>query len=230
MEEIKLLLCEDDANLGLLLGEYLRARGYAAHVYSDGESASKGFSKERYDLCILDVVLPKKDGISLAKALRISKPDIPVIFLTAKNMRDDITAGFQAGADDYVTKPFSLEELVLRIEAVLRRTVSVRVKEQQLYRFHNMEFDCKKHLLTINGEATRLTLKESGLLALFCSHANHILTRSYTLKKVWEEDTFYTARSMDVYMTKLRKLLKPVHGIELINIHGKGYKLVVLEE
>lgn len=230
MEGIKVLLCEDDENLGLLLGEYLRARGYDVHLYTDGESAYKGFSEERYELCILDVIVPKKDGTTLAREIRSVRPDIPIIFLTARNKHDDITEAFRAGADDYMTKPFSMEELSLLIEAVLRRSVKGgAVKEQHLYCFHNMEFDCKKQVLTINGEATKLTTKESELLALLCSHANTILERQHALKKIWGEECYYTARSMDVYMTKLRRLLRQVIGIEIINIHGKGYKLLVRE-
>lgn len=230
MERTRLLVCEDDVNLGLLLGEYFRARGYDAHVYTDGESACKGFSKEHYELCILDVVMPGKDGITLAWEIRSIRPDIPIIFLTAGNKHDDILEAFKAGADDYMSKPFSLDELVSRIEAVLRRSVKDGVvKEQHLYRFHNMEFDSKRQVLTINGEGMNLTTKESELLALLCFKTNDILERSYTLKEIWGEDTFYAARSMDVYITRLRKLLKPAAHIEIINIHGKGYKLLVRE-
>lgn len=229
MEGIKVLLCEDDVNLGLLLGEYLRARGYDVHLYTDGESAYKGFSEERYELCILDVIVPKKDGITLAREIRSVRSDIPIIFLTARNKHDDITEAFRAGADDYMTKPFSLEELSLRIEAIFRRVKNRNIKEQKIYCFYNMVFDSKKQILTVNGDATKLTTKESELLALLCSHANTILERQHALKKIWKEECYYTARSMDVYMTKLRRLLRQVIGIEIINIHGKGYKLLVRE-
>ncbi|MDR1501258.1 MAG: response regulator transcription factor [Prevotella sp.] len=228
MERTKLLLCEDDANLGLLLAEYLRDKGYDVRLYADGDTAYKGFTKEHYDLCILNVVMPGKDGISLSREIRSMRTDIPIILLTARNMHGDILEAFKAGADDYMAKPFSLEELVLRIEAKLRRSGKDSVvKEQQLYCFHNMEFDSKKQFLTIDGRGMKLTTKESELLALLCSRANNILERSYALRKIWKEETFYAARSMDVYITRLRKLLKPVTGIEIINIHGKGYKLLV---
>ncbi|GAB6007658.1 DNA-binding response regulator [Bacteroidia bacterium] len=225
-EKLKLFLCEDDENLGMLLREYLQAKGYDTDLYTDGEVGYKGFVKEKYDLCILDVMMPKKDGITLVKEIRVINTDIPIIFLTAKNMKDDILEGFKAGADDYITKPFSMEELVLRIEAIFRRVKGKRSKEQQIYQFSNMTFDTQKQILTINGESTKLTTKEAELLALLCAHANDILERNHALKQIWVDDNYFNARSMDVYITKLRKLLKPDPRIEIINIHGKGYKLI----
>ena len=225
-EKLKLFLCEDDENLGMLLREYLQAKGYDTDLYTDGEVGYKGFVKEKYDLCILDVMMPKKDGITLVKEIRVINTDIPIIFLTAKNMKDDILEGFKAGADDYITKPFSMEELVLRIEAIFRRVKGKRTKEQQVYQFSNMTFDTQKQILTINGDSTKLTTKEAELLALLCAHANDILERNHALKQIWVDDNYFNARSMDVYITKLRKLLKPDPRIEIINIHGKGYKLI----
>lgn len=225
-EKLKLFLCEDDENLGMLLREYLQAKGYDTDLYIDGEVGYKGFVKEKYDLCILDVMMPKKDGITLVKEIRAINTEIPIIFLTAKNMKDDILEGFKAGADDYITKPFSMEELVLRIEAIFRRVKGKRSKEQQVYQFSNMAFDTQKQILTINGESTKLTTKEAELLALLCAHANDILERNHALKQIWVDDNYFNARSMDVYITKLRKLLKPDPSIEIINIHGKGYKLI----
>ncbi len=225
-EKLKLFLCEDDENLGMLLREYLQAKGYDTDLYIDGEVGYKGFVKEKYDLCILDVMMPKKDGITLVKEIRAINTEIPIIFLTAKNMKDDILEGFKAGADDYITKPFSMEELVLRIEAIFRRVKGKRNKEQQVYQFGNMNFDTQKQILTINGESTKLTTKEAELLALLCAHANDILERNHALKQIWVDDNYFNARSMDVYITKLRKLLKPDPSIEIINIHGKGYKLI----
>lgn len=225
-ERLKLFLCEDDENLGMLLREYLQAKGYDTDLYIDGEVGYKGFVKEKYDLCILDVMMPKKDGITLVKEIRAINTEIPIIFLTAKNMKDDILEGFKAGADDYITKPFSMEELVLRIEAIFRRVKGKRTKEQQVYQFGNMVFDTQKQILTINGNSTKLTTKEAELLALLCAHANDILERNHALKQIWVDDNYFNARSMDVYITKLRKLLKPDPSIEIINIHGKGYKLI----
>ncbi|MFT3993109.1 MAG: response regulator transcription factor [Dysgonomonas sp.] len=225
-EKLKLFLCEDDENLGMLLREYLQAKGYETDLFIDGEVGYKGFVKEKYDLCILDVMMPKKDGITLVKEIRAINTEIPIIFLTAKNMKDDILEGFKAGADDYITKPFSMEELVLRIEAIFRRVKGKRAKEQQVYQFGNMQFDTQKQILTINGENTKLTTKEAELLGLLCAHANDILERNHALKQIWVDDNYFNARSMDVYITKLRKLLKPDPSIEIINIHGKGYKLI----
>lgn len=229
-ERLKLFLCEDDENLGMLLREYLQAKGYDTDLYTDGEVGYKGFVKEKYDLCILDVMMPKKDGITLVKEIRAINTEVPIIFLTAKNMKDDILEGFKAGADDYITKPFSMEELVLRIEAIFRRVKGKRVKEQQIYKFGSMDFDTQKQILTINGESTKLTTKESELLALLCAHANDILERNHALKQIWVDDNYFNARSMDVYITKLRKLLRADPTIEIINIHGKGYKLIVPAE
>ena len=226
-EKLKLFLCEDDENLGMLLREYLQAKGFDTDLYPDGEAGYKGFIKEKYDLCVVDVMMPKKDGISLVKDIRGVNSDIPIIFLTAKNMKDDILDGFKAGADDYITKPFSMEELVLRIEAIFRRVKGKKVKDQQVYNFGNMSFDTQKQILTINDQSTKLTTKESELLGLLCAHANEILERNHALKQIWVDDNYFNARSMDVYITKLRKLLKPANEIEIINIHGKGYKLIV---
>lgn len=226
-EKLRLFLCEDDENLGMLLREYLQAKGFDTDLYPDGEAGYKGFVKEKYDLCVLDVMMPKKDGITLVKEIRAINSDIPIIFLTAKNMKEDILEGFKAGADDYITKPFSMEELVLRIEAIIRRVRGKKVKEQQIYNFGNFKFDTQKQILTIGEQETKLTTKESELLALLCAHANQILERNHALKQIWVDDNYFNARSMDVYITKLRKLLKADPEIEIINIHGKGYKLIV---
>lgn len=226
-EKLRLFLCEDDENLGMLLREYLQAKGFDTDLYPDGEAGYKGFVKEKYDLCVLDVMMPKKDGITLVKEIRAINSEIPIIFLTAKNMKEDILEGFKAGADDYITKPFSMEELVLRIEAIIRRVRGKKVKEQQIYNFGNLKFDTQKQILSISDQETKLTTKESELLALLCAHANQILERNHALKQIWVDDNYFNARSMDVYITKLRKLLKADPEIEIINIHGKGYKLIV---
>lgn len=227
-DKLRLFLCEDDENLGMLLQESLKAKGFDTDLYSDGEAGYRGFIKERYDLCVLDVMMPKKDGITLVKEIRAINSEIPIIFLTAKNMKEDILEGFKAGADDYLTKPFSIEELVLRIEAIIRRVRGKKVKEQQVYEFENMVFDTQKQLLIFgNQEPIKLTTKESELLSLLCSHANQVLERNHALRQIWVDDNYFNARSMDVYITKLRKLLKADPNIEIINIHGRGYKLIV---
>jgi len=229
-EKLKIFLCEDDENLGMLLREYLQAKGYDTDLFPDGEAGFKGFVKTKYDLCICDVMMPKKDGVTLVKEIRTINSEVPIIFLTAKNMKEDVLEGFKVGADDYITKPFSMEELTLRMEAIIRRVKGKKAKEQQVYSFASITFDTQKQTLTIAGELTKLTTKESELLGLLCSHTNDILERSYALKQIWEEDTYFNARSMDVYITKLRKLLRPEPNVEIINVHGKGYKLIVPSE
>ncbi len=227
-QKTKLLLAEDDENLGLLLKEYLVAKGYDANLYPDGEAAYKGFLKEHYDICILDVMMPKKDGFTLAGDIRIMNPDIPVIFLTAKNLKEDVLEGFKLGADDYITKPFSMEELIMRIEAILRRTSQEgQTNSQQIFTLGKFTFDTRKQTLSEGEEAVKLTTKESELLKLLCQNANKVLERNYALKSIWIDDNYFNARSMDVYITKLRKHLKEEPSVEIINVHGKGYKLIV---
>ena len=224
---MKILLCEDDENLGMLLREYLQAKGYAADLCPDGDAGYKAFMKTKYDICVLDVMMPKKDGFTLAQEIRQANAEIPIIFLTAKTMKEDILEGFKIGADDYITKPFSMEELVLRIEAILRRVHGKKAKDATVFRIGRFVFDAQKQLLTIGEKQTKLTTKENELLALLCAHSNEILQRDFALKTIWIHDNYFNARSMDVYITKLRKHLKDDDQIEIINIHGKGYKLIV---
>jgi len=227
-QKTKLLLAEDDENLGLLLKEYLVAKGYDANLYPDGEAAYKGFMREHYDICILDIMMPKKDGFTLARDIRIVNEDIPIIFLTAKNMKEDVLEGFKLGADDYITKPFSMEELILRIEAILRRTSQEsQANAQMVFTLGKYSFDTRKQILTDGEESVKLTTKEADLLKLLCQNANKVLERNYALKSIWIDDNYFNARSMDVYITKLRKHLKDEPKVEIINVHGKGYKLIV---
>ena len=229
-DNIKIMLCEDDENLGMLLREYLQAKGFSAELYPDGEAGYRAFMKQKYDICILDVMMPKKDGFTLAQEIRQANADVPIIFLTAKQLKEDILEGFKIGADDYITKPFSMEELVFRVESILRRVRGKKNKERSVYRVGNFTFDTQKQLLTIGDKQTKLTTKENELLALLCSHANEILQRDFALKTIWIDDNYFNARSMDVYITKLRKHLKDDPQIEIINIHGKGYKLIIPNE
>ena len=226
-ERLRILLCEDDENLGMLLREYLQAKGYNADLLPDGESGYKAFLKGKYDLCVLDVMMPKKDGFALAQEIRTVNGEVPIIFLTAKSLKEDILEGFKIGADDYITKPFSMEELVLRIEAILRRVHGKKTKESTQYQIGRFLFDTQKQLLTIGDKQTKLTTKENELLSLLCSHSNEILQRDFALKTIWIDDNYFNARSMDVYITKLRKHLRDDDQIEIINIHGKGYKLII---
>lgn len=225
----KLLLAEDDENLGLLLKEYLIAKGYNTDLYGDGEVAYSGFKKHEYNLCILDIMMPKKDGITLANDIRLINQEVPIIFLTAKNLKEDVLEGFRMGADDYITKPFSMEELIFRIEAILRRTsLESKAGEQSVYKLGRYTFDPRKQILMNDSDETvKLTTKESELLRLLCNNANKVLERNFALKTIWIDDNYFNARSMDVYITKLRKHLKEEPSVEIINVHGKGYKLIM---
>lgn len=228
IEKTRILLCEDDESLGMLLREYLHAKGYDAELCTDGEAGFRAYQKNPYDICVLDVMMPKKDGFTLARDIKQINPDALIIFLTAKTLKEDVFEGFKAGADDYITKPFSMEELTLRIEAIMRRIHTRKITEQTECQIGNMLYDTKKQLLTCaDGEVKKLTTKESELLVLLFQHANEVLQREYALKTIWVDDNYFNARSMDVYITKLRKLLKNDPRVEIINVHGKGYKLVI---
>ena len=225
-EKVKILLCEDDENLGMLLREYLQTKGYVVDLQPDGEAGQKAFMKNKFDLCVFDVMMPKKDGFALAADIRAINVEVPIIFLTAKSMKEDILQGFKLGADDYLSKPFSMEELLYRIESILRRVKGKKIKDQVIYYIGDFIFDSQKQTLTRNDETKKLTTKESELLGLLAANANNILERNYALKTIWVDDNYFNARSMDVYITKLRKLLKEDGSVSIINIHGKGYKLI----
>jgi DNA-binding response OmpR family regulator len=228
MEQVKILLAEDDANLGLLLKEYLIAKGYNTTLSEDGDKAYDEFLKNPYDLCIFDIMMPHRDGFTLSKDIRLINSEIPIIFLTAKSMKEDVLEGFKLGADDYMTKPFSMEELLVRIEAVLRRTSGVKSENtQEEFKLGCFLFDSKKQFLKNGDVTTKLTTKESELLKLLCNNVNKVLERNLALRTIWSDDNYFNARSMDVYITKLRKHLKPEPGIEIINVHGRGYKLIM---
>ncbi len=238
MEGIKILLVEDDHNFGDVLKSYLEMHDYDITLASNGQEGLKTFKNESFDLCILDVMMPKMDGFSLAREIRNRDQNVPIIFLTAKNMKEDIVKGFKLGADDYVSKPFNSEELLVRIQAVLKRSrVEISNQEDQNeYEFGNFHFDFPVRLLTYkpNGEEQhdkiKLSPKESELLKLFCKNKNKVLSRSQALKEIWGEDSYFTARSMDVFITKLRKHLKIDDTIEIVNIHGNGFQLLEKNE
>lgn len=225
-EKVKILLCEDDENLGMLLREYLTTKGYDVDLQPDGEAGFKSFQNNKFDLCVLDVMMPKKDGFALAVDIRSARSDVPIIFLTAKSMKEDILQGFKIGADDYLSKPFSMEELLYRIESILRRVTGKKTKEIVNYQLGEFLFDTQKQVLIRGNEVLKLTTKESELLSLLASNTNEILERNYALKTIWVDDNYFNARSMDVYITKLRKLLAADPNVAIINIHGKGYKLI----
>ena len=225
--KLHILLCEDEESLGMLVREYLQAKGYDAELYLDGEAGYKAFVKGKYDMCLLDVMMPKMDGFTLARELRSINSEVPIMFLTAKNLKDDILEGFKLGAGDYLTKPFSMDELVYRMEAILRR---VKARSRQMatrYQLGRFTFDTQRQLLSIDDKSTKLTTKESELLTMLCTHMNDILERDLALKTIWIDDNYFNARSMDVYITKLRKHLKDDPNVEINNVHGKGYRLVV---
>jgi len=228
MKNKKILLAEDDRNLGMLLSNYLNVKGHDATLCVNGKEALESFKKESFDICILDIMMPEMDGITLLKEIRSINPDMPVIFLTARNQKEDVIEGFKKGADDYMTKPFSMEELLYRIEAIFRRVSEPSShKKEEVYVIGDFRFDTLKQVLSYRDQNLKLTTKESELLALLCQHKNEILDRNYALKTIWIDDNYFNARSMDVYITKLRKYLKPDPTVKILNVHGKGYKLLV---
>ena len=227
MNKIRILLAEDDSNLGILLRNYLNAKNYETQLFMNGSLALEAFPSGSFSLCILDVMLPEMDGLTLAREMRLTDADVPIIFLTAKNQKEDIIEGFKSGADDYITKPFSMEELLYRIEAIIRRTTSPATnKKNASYTIGAYSFDPLKQLLLYNDQPLKLTTKESELLELLCRHGNEILERNFALKTIWIDDNYFNARSMDVYITRLRKYLKKDPSVKILNIHGKGYKLI----
>ncbi len=225
----KILLVEDDPSLGPLLQEYLEAKGFETKLAEDGAKGADQFFKGSFDLLLLDVMMPVKDGLTLAKEIRVSDKNVPIIFLTAKSMKEDTIEGFNAGADDYITKPFSMEELLARVTAVLRRTNKARSTDSAEVNFKigRYAFNSEKQLLQCDGQEQKLTTKESQLLRMLCVHKNDVLDRNFALKSIWHDDNYFNGRSMDVYIAKLRKYLKDDTKVEIINIHGKGFKLLV---
>jgi two-component system, OmpR family, response regulator len=232
MKKVKILLAEDDVNLGSLLQQYLEAKDFETGLYTDGESAYNAFMQNDFDLCILDVMMPKKDGFELAKNFKAINDAIPIIFLTAKILKEDVLKGFKIGADDYITKPFNMEELLYRIEAVLRRFGREAIDDQFNFQIGNISFDSNSQTLKTEDETdpVKLTSKESDLLKLLCQYQNTVMRRDFALKAIWGTDNYFNARSMDVYITKLRKLLQVDPNVKIINKHGEGYKLIVGEE
>lgn len=227
-ELIKILLVEDDPNLGSLIKEFLEIKDYKVNLAIDGIEGGKAFDNNVYDLIILDIMMPKKDGFTLAREIRKQDEKIPLIFLTAKSLQVDKIEGFKIGADDYITKPFNTEELLLRINAILKRSSTGnsyrKTKPQNVGKYI---FDYSKRELTYKRIIQSLTYKEAELLRLLCENKNHILRRELALKEIWSEETYFTSRSMDVYITKLRNYLKNDKSIVIENVHGVGFKLLV---
>jgi len=227
MKTIRILLSEDDINLGDLLKNYLTAKNFETQLYTDGAKALEAFPSVQFDLCIIDIMMPVMDGLTLAREIRKLNPVIPLIFLTAKSQKDDILEGFRTGADDYITKPFSMEELLYRIQAIMKRVnISSPGKKDDTYTIGKYIFNPLKQLLAIGDHEIKLTTKESELLELLCRHGNEILERNFALKSIWIDDNYFNARSMDVYITRLRKYLKKDPSVRILNVHGRGYKLI----
>jgi DNA-binding response OmpR family regulator len=227
-KKMNILLTEDDPNLGMLLRDYLEAKGYRVSLAVNGKKGYELFNQGNFDMCILDVMMPVKDGFTMAEEIRQTDKNIPIIFLTAKTMKEDKQRGFETGADDYITKPFSMDELLMRMNAILRRTqVDVnRPQKQEPIKVGEFMFDFDTQVLSRNGEKRKLTTKENDLLQLLCANRYDILDRNYTLNRIWGDDNYFNSRSMDVYIAKLRKYLSEDPEIELVNVHGKGFKLL----
>jgi DNA-binding response OmpR family regulator len=227
--KIKILLAEDDTNLGEILKTYLNVKGYSCFLCDNGNDAYHKYMKSDFNFLILDVMMPLKDGFTLAKEIRKIDKNIPILFLTARSMEQDVLDGFQAGADDYLTKPFSMEELLMRINAILRRSSSKDNSnlKDSIYQISSFLFNYNQQVLIHKDGEIKMTSKEAELLRLLCEQGNEVLDRGYALKKIWHDDSYFNARSMDVYIGKLRKIFKPDKNIEVLTIRGIGFKFVI---
>lgn len=228
----KILLVEDDPNLGLLLQDYLQLKGkFDVVLCTDGEEGLKTFNKQGFDLCILDVMMPKKDGFTLGKDIRKVNGEVPIIFATAKTMLEDKSAAYDLGGDDYITKPFRIEELLLRINAMFKRVANKSNNGEEAvesqFTIGKYNFDYTTQIITHDDQIQKLSTKEAELLRLLCLKKNAVLTREEALLTIWHDDNYFNGRSMDVFLSKLRKYLRGDDQVEIINVHGKGYKLLV---
>ncbi len=223
----KVLLCEDDTNLGMVLKNYLELNDYDVILERDGRLGLAAFQREKFDICLLDVMMPHMDGFTLAEEIRDVDPDMPLFFLSAKTMKEDIIAGYKLGADDYITKPFDSEVLLMKIRAILKRNEEEKnISENIEFDLGNYHFNPKLRELIIGGTTQTLSPKENELLKMLAEHKNDLLPREQALKRIWGSDTYFNGRSMDVYIAKLRKYLKGDSNIEIVNIHGNGFRLV----
>lgn len=224
----RLLIVEDDPNLGEILSEYLGLKGYETTLKCDGEEGERAFKAGKFDLCILDLMMPKKDGFTLAQDIRKVDKNTPIIFLTAKSMKQDIIKGFTVGADDYMTKPFSMEELQMRIQAILKRSVKQEEKEPfpSQFKISKLTYFYDQNRLVTPKRKINLTTKENELIKIFFEHINTTVVRSDALMKIWKDDSYFNARSMDVYIAKIRKYLADDPSIKILTVHGEGFKLV----
>ena len=230
VEQKKILIVEDDFNFGNILKDYLILNDYFVVLAKNGIEGMEKFQKENFDLCILDVMMPFKDGFTLGKEIREKNEIIPLFFLSAKSLKEDVLRGFKIGADDYLTKPFDSEVLLAKIKAILNRKNLLNVPESDVYEFDigKFKFNSKLRFLSFGEEdPVKLSPKENQLLRLLVLHVNDLLSREIALNKIWRDDNYFTSRSMDVYIAKLRKYLKKDSGVEILNIHGEGFRLVV---
>jgi DNA-binding response OmpR family regulator len=226
--KISILLAEDDINLGFVIADQLRAEGYHVSLTTDGVEALKRFNEQPYHLCIFDVMMPKKDGFTLARDIRQINSDVPILFLTAKSMTEDKIEGFNSGGDDYLTKPFSVEELNLRIKSLLKRVnIRTEIPEEKVFNVSTFIFDTENLTLTLKGTSQSLTKKEAQILKILYKFKNQVLPREVILNTVWGQDDYFVGRSLDVFITKLRKYLKEDERIQILNIHGVGFKLEI---
>jgi len=224
----KILVVEDDKNAGILLLENLKLTGYDVSLARDGVEGMDQFNKSKFDLCLLDIMLPKKDGHELAKEIRKKDLDVPIIFLTARTMDSDKIEGFRHGCDDYITKPFNVEELLYRIKAILKRSMtSIEDPKKRAFKIGKYRFNYSERKLFIKDDSYCLSTKEAELLKILSMHKNKILSRSTIMTDVWGRDDYFVSKSLDVYLTKIRKYLKQDPEVEILNIHGHGYKLIV---
>lgn len=229
MENNRILLVEDDPNFGTVLKDYLMLNDYVVTHAKDGLEGLIMFKNNDFDLCILDVMMPRKDGFSLAKDIRAANPDVPIIFLTAKTMKEDVLKGYQAGADDYLNKPFDSEVLLYKMKAILQRKEAGKVVEEDVFEYNIGKFHLNsklRHLSFDGQEPVKLSPKESKLLKMLAAHKNDLMPRELALTKIWRDDNYFTSRSMDVYIAKLRKYLKADEKVEILNIHGEGFRLI----
>ena len=225
----QILLLEDDPNLGYVLQEQLESSGFRVTLKTNGEDGLGAALRGKFELCLVDVMMPKKDGFTFARELRAKDSSTPIIFLTAKSLKEDRIEGFKVGGDDYITKPFSMEELLLRVRAVLKRSSGTQTipKPLQPIKLGRFTFDEGKQLLRSKTEKHTLTAREAQLLSLLCAHRNAIVLRNDILKSLWNDDSYYNSRSLDVFVSRLRKYLAGDSSLQIISVHGKGYKLSV---
>lgn len=226
-EKISILLCEDDLNFGMLLSDFLRSRGYVVDFAQDGDDGWVKFTHSKYDICIFDVMMPLKNGFELTKEIRESGSDVPVLFLSARTSKEDVLEGYRVGGDDYITKPCSMEILIYKIESIMRRIRKRDMECRTRFQLGRLEFDATRQTLHDGDEKIHLSSRENELLLILCQRCDELVERSYILKSIWLNDTYFACRSLSVYINHLRKILAREPNVKIMSVHGKGYKIVV---